>query len=103
MNFFFFRYRVSLCSPGCPGTHFVDQAGLKLRNLPASAFQVLELKACTTTAQLKSKLSDQLVCLCVGHMTRSEVDYMALLLTTFLGECVLGNLHLVLIKYIGCL
>jgi hypothetical protein len=28
--FFFlvFRHRVSLCSPGCPGTHFVDQAGL---------------------------------------------------------------------------
>jgi hypothetical protein len=25
---FFFRDRVSLCSPGCPGTHFVDQAGL---------------------------------------------------------------------------
>ncbi len=23
--------RVSLCSPGCPGTHFVDQAGLELR------------------------------------------------------------------------
>ncbi len=21
---------VSLCSPGCPGTHFVDQAGLEL-------------------------------------------------------------------------
>jgi hypothetical protein len=37
--FFFlvFRDRVSLYSPGCPGTHFVDQAGLKLRNLPASA------------------------------------------------------------------
>jgi hypothetical protein len=29
--------RVSMCSPGCPGTHFVDQAGLKLRNPPASA------------------------------------------------------------------
>jgi hypothetical protein len=29
------RDKVSLCSPGCPGTHFVDQAGLKLRNLPA--------------------------------------------------------------------
>jgi hypothetical protein len=28
---------VSLCSPGCPGTHTVDQAGLELRNLPASA------------------------------------------------------------------
>jgi hypothetical protein len=31
------RDRVSLCSPGCPGTHFVDQAGLELRNPPASA------------------------------------------------------------------
>jgi hypothetical protein len=41
--------RVSLCSPGCPGTHFVDQAGLELKNLPASASQVLALKACATT------------------------------------------------------
>jgi hypothetical protein len=40
-----FLDRVSLCSLGCPGTHFVDQAGLELRNLPASAFQVLGLKA----------------------------------------------------------
>ena len=47
---FVFGDRVSLCSPGCPGTHFVNQAGLKLRNLPASASQVLGLKACTTTA-----------------------------------------------------
>jgi hypothetical protein len=50
--FFFLRDRVSLCSPGCPGTHSVDQAGLELRNLPASASQVLGLKVCTTTAQL---------------------------------------------------
>jgi hypothetical protein len=48
----FFRDRVSLCSPGCPGTHSVDQAGLELRNLPASASQVLGLKACATTARL---------------------------------------------------
>jgi hypothetical protein len=27
---FFFQDRVSLCSPGCPGTHFVDQAVLEL-------------------------------------------------------------------------
>jgi hypothetical protein len=46
---FVFRDRVSLCSPGCPGTHSVDQAGLKLRNLPASASRVLGLKACATT------------------------------------------------------
>ena len=50
--FFFFCDRVFLCSPGCPGTHFVDQAGLELRNPPASASQVLGLKACTTTAWL---------------------------------------------------
>jgi hypothetical protein len=48
----FFRDRVSLCSPGCPGTHFADQAGLKLRNPLASASQVLGLKACATTTQL---------------------------------------------------
>jgi hypothetical protein len=50
--FLFFRDRVSLCSPGCPGTHSVDQAGLELRNPPASASRVLGLKACATTAQL---------------------------------------------------
>jgi hypothetical protein len=48
-----FQDRVSLCSPGCPGTHCVDQAGLELRNpsASASASQVLGLKACTTTAE----------------------------------------------------
>jgi hypothetical protein len=47
--FLFFRDRVSLCNPGCPGTHFVDQAGLELRNPPASASLVLGLKECATT------------------------------------------------------
>jgi hypothetical protein len=45
LSFFFFflvfRDRVSLYSPGCPGTHFVDQAGCELRNPPASASRVL--------------------------------------------------------------
>jgi hypothetical protein len=45
-----FRDRVSLYSPSCPGTHSVDQAGLKLRNPPATASQVLGLQACATTA-----------------------------------------------------
>ena len=31
---FVFQDRVSLYSPGCLGTHSVDQAGLKLRNPP---------------------------------------------------------------------
>jgi hypothetical protein len=39
-----FRGRVSLWSPGWPGTHSVDQAGLELRNPSASASQVLGSK-----------------------------------------------------------
>jgi hypothetical protein len=46
--FFVFQDMVSLYSPGCPGTHFVDQADLQLRNPPASASRVLGLKACAT-------------------------------------------------------
>ena len=45
--FFFFFYlflifqdMVSLYIPGYPGTHSVDQAGLELRNLPASKFSL---------------------------------------------------------------
>jgi hypothetical protein len=44
-----FQDWASRCSPGCPGTHSVDQAGLKIRDLPASASQVLGLKVCATT------------------------------------------------------
>ena len=54
--FLIFRDRVSLCISGCPGTHFVDQAGLELRNLPASASRALGLKGCTTTAWLLKPL-----------------------------------------------
>jgi hypothetical protein len=60
-SFFFFlvfRNRVSLCSPGCPGTHSVHQAGLELRNPPAFASQALGLKACTTTARPRRDLAN---------------------------------------------
>jgi hypothetical protein len=53
---FVFQERVSLYSPGCPGTHFVDQAGLKFRNPPASASRVLGLKVCATTPGVYSLL-----------------------------------------------
>jgi hypothetical protein len=52
---------VSMYSPGCPETHSVDQADLELRNLLASASQVLRLKVCTTTAQLQA-----LFCRCIS-------------------------------------
>jgi hypothetical protein len=45
----FFQDRVSLCSSGCPGTHSVDQAILKLKRFAHSASPVLELKVQTTT------------------------------------------------------
>jgi hypothetical protein len=44
--------RVFLYSSGCPRTHFVDQAGLELRNPPASASWVLGLKVCVTMPSL---------------------------------------------------
>ena len=50
--FCFFEDWVSLCSPGCPGPHFLNQAGLELRNPAASASGVLGLKACATTPGL---------------------------------------------------
>jgi hypothetical protein len=49
-SFLFLFCFVFLYSPGCPGTHSVDQAGLKIRNLPSSASQMLGLKVCATTA-----------------------------------------------------
>jgi hypothetical protein len=56
-SFFFFLVFRDRVFPGCPGTHSVDQAGLKLRNPPASASQVLGLKACATTLSMLWKLS----------------------------------------------
>ena len=57
---------VSLCSPGCSGTHSVDHAGLELRNPPASASQMLGLKACVcvTTVQLYLLSLDLVFSLC---------------------------------------
>ena len=41
---FFLRVKDTLYSLDCPGTPYVDQTGLKLRNPPASASQLLGLK-----------------------------------------------------------
>ena len=43
---------VSLCRPGHPGTPSIDHADLKLRDMPASAYQMLRLKVCITIIQL---------------------------------------------------
>jgi hypothetical protein len=51
-----------LCSPGCLGTHSVDQAGLELKNSPASASQELGLKTCTTTTTWLEWFCSLLLC-----------------------------------------
>ena len=66
--FRFFRNRVSLYSPGCPGTHSVEQAGLELRNPPASASQMLGLKACATTTQHGPRLFNK----ALKHLIRTK-------------------------------
>jgi hypothetical protein len=35
---FVFEDRVSLCNPGCPGTHFVDQAGFEFMEIHLPQF-----------------------------------------------------------------
>jgi hypothetical protein len=68
-SFLFFLDSVSVYSPGCPGTHFVDQAGLELRNPAVSASRALGLKACATTAQ-QQKVSECTTTL--NHRTQNE-------------------------------
>jgi hypothetical protein len=50
---FWFQWFPSLPKLGYPGTLYVDQAGLELRNLPASALQLLGLKVWATTPNPK--------------------------------------------------
>ncbi|GAB1298205.1 Nucleolar protein 16 [Apodemus speciosus] len=49
---------VSLYSPGCPGTHSVDQTGLEFRNPPASASQVAGIKGMHHHRLAKLRLSN---------------------------------------------
>jgi hypothetical protein len=62
--FFFFGFlrQCSLYSPGYPGTHSVDQAGLELRNPLASVSPVLGLKVCATTPSFHSSLFVNVYC-----------------------------------------
>ncbi|GAB1289332.1 Membrane metallo-endopeptidase-like 1 [Apodemus speciosus] len=64
---------VSLCSPGCPGTHSVDQAGLELRNLPASASQSAGITGMCHYHPAGIKVGpDRLTC--VGNQTRNTSE-----------------------------
>jgi hypothetical protein len=65
-----FGVRVSLCNPSCPGTHSVDQAGVRLRD--SLSLPLKGLKACATTAQpslillIKLGLQCQVISTCSG-------------------------------------
>jgi hypothetical protein len=56
--YFLFFKTWFLCSLGCPGTYSVDQAGLELRNLPASVSPVLGLKVCAPPPGETTYISD---------------------------------------------
>ena len=77
--FLFFRDRVSLYSPGCPGTHSVDQAGLELRNPPASASRVLGLKACATTPGPRTHFLYLVISIVLGFLLVSEMQPLRIL------------------------
>jgi hypothetical protein len=81
------RDRVSLCSPSCPGTHFVDQAGLELRNLPASASLVLGLKACATTPGSHYHFLMGLFMLYFEYKLSLKSSFDCFPGSTILGEC----------------
>lgn len=51
----FLRQSLSLHSTGQPGTHRVNQAGLKHWGPPASPFQSLALQVCATTLSVSFK------------------------------------------------
>jgi hypothetical protein len=70
-----FRGRVSLYSPGCPGTHFVDQAGFELRNLPASASRVLGFKACATMPDYGTNICPNQYIILTNNMTDLRFFY----------------------------
>jgi hypothetical protein len=97
-----FWERVSLRSPRCPGTDFVDQAGLELRNPPASASQVLGLKVCTTTARLRLILEiDYILCIYVFtisfHFWKKMLLALPLYQTCFV--CIQGELRFCLLNH----
>ena len=50
-HFLLLLFETILCNSGCPGIHFVDQAGLELTEIdpPASASRMLGLKVSATT------------------------------------------------------
>jgi hypothetical protein len=81
----FFRNRVSLCSPGCPGTHSVDQAGLVLRNPPASASQVLVMLYILQNSEIRTTVftdlgssTDVVICICRLLVLYNEFIYLIL-------------------------
>jgi hypothetical protein len=96
--------RVSLCSPGCPGTHSVDQAGLELRNPPASASQVLGSKVCAITARpllqhlrdmpyYNATVTDVTLLLMNGNLTSVHYTTLTLLSHVFLSTCLKLIIH----------
>ena len=81
-HFILFQDKVSLCRPSCPRTHSVDKAGLEIRDLSASAFQVLVLKSIATTACLPTHLKKYLFVYTYESMFESMCTYVLVTVPT---------------------
>jgi hypothetical protein len=53
-----FRDRAFLCSPGCPGTHFVDQAGLELKKVFFYSSILKRVHGCREPAERTTNYSE---------------------------------------------
>lgn len=66
---FGFTERVSLCSLGCRGTHSVYYAGIELRVLPTSTYEVLRLKSSSHHLQTQIFLKDIIILMSSDKIT----------------------------------
>lgn len=81
---FSFIDRISLCIPGCCGTCSIDQTGLELRDLPASASWMLGFKACTRTPGLSPLFPLLGLYFCIFQCCLTLITCLHLSLCTFL-------------------
>lgn len=79
--FAFFLQKVSLCSHGCPGTHFVDQVGLKLTDPPGSASKGVH-RRCPASPPLGGgggRLSHSPSCTSTYYVVNDDLEFLMLL------------------------
>ena len=81
------RDRVSMHSPGCPGTCAVQRAVLELRDPPTSAFQEVKLKVCAPPHPAHSTFFLEIAWASCCHQRWTFVLFLVDRVETDLGPC----------------